>query len=184
MNLTLHLILHLILHLTLHLILHLTLHLTLYLIPKQRQERQRLLLSGEWDESDPNNMQEFPETVAVTLWGLDAIKTKGESIGILLALVGAVPVREGTGRIVNFDLIPLAELGRPRIDVLASLSGIFRDTFSNVLDLVDDLVRVRIHTLSLTRTHTTHPNAHPNTDFKPHPKPTPQPPAPTYTSNL
>ena len=81
----------------------------------------------------------FPETVAVTLWGLEIIKTKGESLGIVLGLIGAVPVREATGRIVSFDLIPLQELGRPRIDVIASLSGIFRDTFGNVVELLDDL---------------------------------------------
>ena len=68
----------------------------------------------------------YPETIAVTMWGLDAIKTRGESVAIALALVGAKPVKEGTGRIVRFDLVPLSELGRPRIDVLASLSGIFR----------------------------------------------------------
>jgi magnesium chelatase subunit H len=68
----------------------------------------------------------YPETVAVTLWGLDAIKTRGESVAIAVSLVGAYPVKEGTGRIVRFDLTPLEELGRPRIDVLASLSGIFR----------------------------------------------------------
>lgn len=68
----------------------------------------------------------FPETVAVTLWGLDAIKTRGESIAIVLDLVGARPVKEGTGRIVRYELIPLEELERPRIDVLASMSGIFR----------------------------------------------------------
>lgn len=50
----------------------------------------------------------------------------GESVAIVLALVGAEPVKEGTGRIVRFDLMPLEKLGRPRIDVLASLSGIFR----------------------------------------------------------
>jgi magnesium chelatase subunit H len=50
----------------------------------------------------------------------------GESVAIALALVGAEPVKEGTGRIVRFDLVPLEKLGRPRIDVLASLSGIFR----------------------------------------------------------
>jgi magnesium chelatase subunit H len=50
----------------------------------------------------------------------------GESVAIVLALVGAEPVKEGTGRIVRFDLVPLEKLGRPRIDVLASLSGIFR----------------------------------------------------------
>mmetsp|Transcript_16101 Transcript_16101/g.19664 ORF Transcript_16101/g.19664 Transcript_16101/m.19664 type:complete len:727 (+) Transcript_16101:2098-4278(+) len=85
------------------------------------------------------NDGQYPETVAVTLWGLDTIKTRGESISIALALVGARPVKEGTGRIVRYDLIPLEELGRPRIDVLASLSGIFRDSFANVVDLLDDM---------------------------------------------
>ncbi len=83
----------------------------------------------------------YPETVAVMLWGLDAIKTKGESLGILLELVGAEPVKEGTGRIVRYDLRPLDQLGHPRIDVLANLSGIFRDSFVNILELLDDLFR-------------------------------------------
>ena len=86
-----------------------------------------------------SNKGAYPETVAVTLWGLDTIKTRGESIAIVLALAGARPVKEGTGRTVNFELIPLNELGRPRIDVLASLSGIFRDSFANVVDLLDDM---------------------------------------------
>ena len=75
------------------------------------------------------------------LWGLDAIKTKGESIGTLLELVGAAPVKEGTGRIVRYDLISLEQLGHPRIDVLGNLSGIFRDSFVNILELLDDLFR-------------------------------------------
>lgn len=81
----------------------------------------------------------YPETVAVMLWGLDAIKTKGESLGILLELVGAEPVKEGTGRTVRYELKPLAEVGHPRIDVLANLSGIFRDSFVNIIELLDDL---------------------------------------------
>ena len=87
-----------------------------------------------------NENGRWPETVAVTLWGLDVIKTRGESVGTFLALVGARPVREGTGRVARFELVPLQELKRPRIDVLASLSGIFRDSFGNVLDLLDDLM--------------------------------------------
>ncbi|NJP08307.1 MAG: magnesium chelatase subunit H [Leptolyngbyaceae cyanobacterium RU_5_1] len=83
----------------------------------------------------------YPETVAVMLWGLDAIKTKGESLGILLELVGAEPVKEGTGRIVRYELKPLEEVGHPRIDVLANLSGIFRDSFVNIIELLDDLFR-------------------------------------------
>ncbi|MEH2248475.1 magnesium chelatase subunit H [Nostoc sp.] len=81
----------------------------------------------------------YPETVAVMLWGLDAIKTKGESLGILLELVGAEPVKEGTGRVVRYELKPLVEVGHPRIDVLGNLSGIFRDSFINIIELLDDL---------------------------------------------
>lgn len=73
------------------------------------------------------NSGAFPETISVNLWGLDAIKTKGESVALALHLVGARPVKEGTGRIVRFELVPLAELGRPRVDVLCNMSGIFRD---------------------------------------------------------
>lgn len=78
----------------------------------------------------------------VNLWGLDAIKTKGESVAVALYLVGAQPVSEGTGRIARFELLPLEELepqGRPRIDVLCNMSGIFRDSFQNVVELLDDL---------------------------------------------
>ncbi|MEG4453815.1 cobaltochelatase subunit CobN [Microcoleus sp. N9_A1] len=81
----------------------------------------------------------YPETVAVMLWGLDAIKTRGESLGILLELVGAEPLKEGTGRIVRYELKPLADVGHPRIDVLGNLSGIFRDSFVNIIELLDDL---------------------------------------------
>ena len=83
----------------------------------------------------------YPETVAVMLWGLDSIKTKGESLGILLELVGAEPVKEGTGRIVRYALKPIESVGHPRIDILANLSGIFRDTFVNIIELLDDLFR-------------------------------------------
>ncbi|RMZ54985.1 hypothetical protein APUTEX25_000502, partial [Auxenochlorella protothecoides] len=95
------------------------------------------------------NDSAFPETVAVNLWGLDAIKTKGESVAIVLHLVGARPVKEGTGRIARFELIPLEGkadalmwLGRPRIDVLCNMSGIFRDSFQNVVELLDDMFHV------------------------------------------
>jgi magnesium chelatase subunit H len=98
------------------------------------QEIGRKIISQHLEEHG-----DYPETVAVMLWGLDAIKTKGESLGILMELVGAEPVKEGTGRIVRYELKPLAEVGHPRIDVLANLSGIFRDSFVNVIELLDDL---------------------------------------------
>lgn len=73
------------------------------------------------------------------MWGLDTIKTRGESVAIALSLIGARPVKEGTGRIVKYELVPLEEMKRPRVDVLASMSGIFRDSFANVVNLLDDL---------------------------------------------
>ncbi|PDW03164.1 magnesium chelatase subunit H [Candidatus Viridilinea mediisalina] len=84
---------------------------------------------------------EFPETIAQVLWGLDAIKTKGESIGVILGLIGARPLKDGQGKIGRYELIPLEELGRPRVDVLMTASGIFRDTFAGTIDLLDRLVR-------------------------------------------
>ena len=100
------------------------------------REIARKIIAQHQDENGT-----YPETVAVMLWGLDAIKTKGESLGILLELVGAEPIKEGTGRIVRYQLKPLAEVGHPRIDVLGNLSGIFRDTFINIIELLDDLFR-------------------------------------------
>lgn len=87
-----------------------------------------------------NSIDETVTYLQVNLWGLDAIKTKGESVAVALHLVGARPISEGTGRIARFELIPLEELnGRPRVDVLCNMSGIFRDSFQNVVELLDDL---------------------------------------------
>jgi magnesium chelatase subunit H len=83
----------------------------------------------------------YPETIAQVLWGLDAIKTKGESIGTVLGLIGARPLKDGQGKVGRYALIPLEELGRPRIDVLMTASGIFRDTFAGTIDLLDRLVQ-------------------------------------------
>jgi len=69
----------------------------------------------------------FPESVALVLWGTDNLKTEGGPIGQALALLGTRPRFDSYGRIAGATLIPLAELGRPRIDVMISLSGIFRD---------------------------------------------------------
>eukprot|EP00850_Spirogloea_muscicola_P005360 SM000024S07822 [mRNA] locus=s24:715044:727991:+ [translate_table: standard] len=102
-------------------------------------ERGCALASNIINQHREQNGGQYPETIAVMLWGLDAIKTRGESVAIALALVGAHPVREGTGRVVRFALTPLEELRRPRIDVLANMSGIFRDSFANVVELLDDL---------------------------------------------
>jgi len=69
----------------------------------------------------------MPESVAIVLWGTDNIKTEGGPIAQALRLIGARPRFDGYGRLAGAELIPLAELGRPRIDAVMTLSGIFRD---------------------------------------------------------
>ena len=69
----------------------------------------------------------LPESVAMVLWGSDNLKNEGTPIGQALALMGALPRFDSYGRIAGATLIPLAELGRPRVDVVITLSGIFRD---------------------------------------------------------
>ncbi len=69
----------------------------------------------------------MPETVAIVLWGTDNLKTEGSPIAQALWLMGATPRMDSYGRMAGAQLIPLETLGRPRIDVLATLSGIFRD---------------------------------------------------------
>ncbi|MBJ3763207.1 magnesium chelatase subunit H [Maribius pontilimi] len=69
----------------------------------------------------------LPRSVALVLWGSDNIKSDGGPIAQALALLGARPRFDSYGRLCGADLVPLAELGRPRIDVVMTLSGIFRD---------------------------------------------------------
>jgi magnesium chelatase subunit H len=69
----------------------------------------------------------MPETIALVLWGADNMKSEGAQLAQALALMGARPRFDSYGRLCGASLTPLAELGRPRIDVVATLSGIFRD---------------------------------------------------------
>ena len=69
----------------------------------------------------------FPESIAMVLWGTDNLKSEGGPIAQALALVGARPRFDHFGRLCGAALIPLGDLGRPRVDVVVTLSGIFRD---------------------------------------------------------
>eukprot|EP00981_Chlorochromonas_danica_P010593 scaffold3290_cov165-Ochromonas_danica.AAC.36 len=84
----------------------------------------------------------YPETIAFTLWGTDNIKTYGESLAQVLMLVGVRPVPDSLGRVNKLELIPLEELGRPRVDVVVTCSGVFRDLFINQMNLLDRAVKM------------------------------------------
>ncbi|WP_117209796.1 cobaltochelatase subunit CobN [Allorhizocola rhizosphaerae] len=94
------------------------------------------LLSKHRDETG-----EWPRTVGLTVWGTSAMRTQGDDIAEILALLGCRPVwDEPSRRVTGFEVIPLEELGRPRIDVTVRISGFFRDAFPHVVALLDDAI--------------------------------------------
>ncbi len=83
----------------------------------------------------------YPRSIALVLWGLDNIKTQGEGVAQALWLLGVRPVRDALNRATEVEVIPLDELKRPRIDVVMTVSGIFRDLFAPTMALLDKAVR-------------------------------------------
>ncbi|PZS15154.1 MAG: cobaltochelatase subunit CobN, partial [Pseudonocardiales bacterium] len=84
---------------------------------------------------------EFPRSVGLSVWGTSAMRTSGDDIAEVLALLGVRPVwDEASRRVSGIEAVGLAELGRPRIDVTVRISGFFRDAFPHVVTMLDDAV--------------------------------------------
>ena len=80
-----------------------------------------------------------PETVGIVMWGTAAMRTQGDDIAEILALLGVRPVwNEESRRVRGLEVVPLEELGRPRVDVTVRISGFFRDAFPNLISLMDE----------------------------------------------
>ena len=84
---------------------------------------------------------EWPSSVGLSVWGTAAMRTAGDDIAEVLALIGVRPQwDEASRRVTGLEVIGLAELGRPRIDVVVRISGFFRDAFPHVVTMLDDAV--------------------------------------------
>lgn len=94
------------------------------------------------ERNKAENNGQWPETIACVLWGTDNIKTYGESLAQIMWMVGVRPIPDSLGRVNKLELIPLEELGRPRIDVVINCSGVFRDLFINQMNLLDQGVKM------------------------------------------
>jgi cobaltochelatase CobN len=82
-----------------------------------------------------------PRTVGVVVWGTANMRTQGDDVAEILALLGVRPVwHQHSGRVEGLEVIPLDELGRPRVDVTVRISGFFRDAFPDAVGLIDDAV--------------------------------------------
>jgi len=88
---------------------------------------------------------DYPESVAISIWGTSAMRTHGDDVAQILALLGVRPVWQTENRrVTGVEVIPLDELKRPRIDVTTRISGFFRDAFPQLIDLIDDAVNAVI----------------------------------------
>ena len=85
----------------------------------------------------------YPETVGIIIWATDTIKTGGDDIAYILYLLGVRPIwASANGKVSCLEAIPLEELGRPRIDVTMRMTGMFRDSFPALIELLDEAVRI------------------------------------------
>jgi len=86
---------------------------------------------------------EYPKTLGLSLWGTSTMRTGGDDLAEALALLGVQPVWDGLSRrVVDFEVLPLSHLGRPRVDVTLRISGFFRDAFPNLIDFFNQAVAV------------------------------------------
>ncbi len=113
----------------------------------------------------------FPETIAFVLWGTDNMKSEGAPIAQVLALMGAVPRFDAVGRLAGARLVPLEALGRPRIDVVCTLSGIFRDLLPLQVKLIAEAALLAAQAdepleMNFIRKHTLDHQAAFNCDFE------------------
>lgn len=86
---------------------------------------------------------DWPRSVGLSVWGTSAMRTSGDDIAEVLALLGVRPIwDDASRRVVDLEAIPVSELGRPRIDVTVRISGFFRDAFPHVVAMLDDAVQL------------------------------------------
>ena len=85
---------------------------------------------------------EYPKSLAISIWGTSTMRTGGDDIAQVMALMGVRPVWDGISRrVVDFEVLPTSILNRPRVDVTVRISGFFRDSFPNIIDLLNKVTQ-------------------------------------------
>jgi cobaltochelatase CobN len=114
-------------------------------VPSQSAWRVGQQLANEVLSRYVRETGDYPESVAISIWGTSAMRTHGDDVAQILALLGVRPVWQAENRrLTGVEVIPLNELKRPRIDVTTRISGFFRDAFPQLIDLIDDAVNAVI----------------------------------------
>ena len=111
-------------------------------IPTPAAWRVGVKLANKLIEEYKNKYGKYPETIGIVEWCIDTFRADGEGVAQILHILGVKPVWDPeSGCILDVEPIPLRELGRPRIDVLVRVDGIFRDTTPNLMALIDRAIR-------------------------------------------
>jgi cobaltochelatase CobN len=114
-------------------------------VPSQSAWRVGQQLANEVLSRYVRETGDYPESVAISIWGTSAMRTHGDDVAQILALLGVRPVwQHENRRLTGVEVIPPEELKRPRIDVTTRISGFFRDAFPQLIDLIDDAVNAVI----------------------------------------
>jgi cobaltochelatase CobN len=134
------------------------------LVPSQAACERGLQIARQTLEHYFERQGSHPRSVGVILWAFETAKTRGETVGQIFGYLGVRPVRKGPWK-TDIEIIPLEELGHPRIDVTVQICGFFRDMFMNVVHLINRAVEevsrldelpednfVRAHTERISRT--------------------------------
>ena len=86
---------------------------------------------------------DYPESLAISIWGTSTMRTGGDDIAQVMALMGVRPIWDGISRrVVDFEVLPASLLNRPRVDVTVRISGFFRDSFPNIINLLNKVTQV------------------------------------------
>jgi cobaltochelatase CobN len=110
-------------------------------LPSQNAWDVGVALADSLIERHRADTGDYPSSVGLTVWGTSAMRTQGDDIAEVLALIGARPTwDEASRRVTGFEIVQLGELGRPRIDVTLRISGFFRDAFPHVIAVIDDAI--------------------------------------------
>src|SRR5690606_13503448 len=112
-------------------------------VPSRLAWETGVAMAGSLLERYRTDYGRWPESVGLSVWGTSAMRTSGDDIAEVLALLGVRPIwDDASRRVVDLEAISLAELGRPRIDVTVRISGFFRDAFPHVVAMLDDAVQL------------------------------------------
>lgn len=112
-------------------------------VPSRSSWKTGKLLGDQLLQNYLTQEGKYPQSVAIVVYSGETMKTRGDDIAEILYLYGVRPVwLDRTDRVIGLEVIPLEELGRPRIDVTLRISGLFRDTFPNLIERIEDAVNL------------------------------------------